>query len=120
MNVLSQDMVLPNDYIFRVKGGFGMEYLELIFKIIMCHVVGDYFLQGDFIAKTKGENIYHLLVHCLLYSLPFYLAFGFDWRIGVIIGTHIIVDALKARWHKIGYVADQCCHYAVALLIYLL
>lgn len=45
---------------------------ETLFKLVMCHLVGDYVLQIDFIAKTKGENWYHLLVHCLLYCLPFY------------------------------------------------
>lgn len=84
----------------------------------MCHLVGDYFLQGDFIAKTKGENTYHLLVHCFLYSLPFWLAFGFDWRLGVIIGTHIIIDEMKARWHNIGYATDQCLHYLFAVVLY--
>lgn len=41
---------------------------ETLFKLVMCHLVGDYVLQIDFIAKTKGENWYHLLVYCL----PFY------------------------------------------------
>ena len=76
-----------------------------------------YVLQIDFIAKTKVENWYHLLVHCLLYCLPFYLAFEFNWQLFVLFGTHIVVDAAKARYKKIGYVADQVIHYAV-LLVY--
>ena len=91
--------------------------METLFKLILCHFVGDYVLQIDFIAKTKGSNWWHLIAHCFLYSLPFYLAFGFCWQIGVIIGTHIIVDALKARWKKIGYIADQIAHL-VTMLVY--
>ena len=91
--------------------------METLFKLILCHFVGDYVLQVDFIAKTKGTNWWHLIAHCFLYSLPFYLAFGFYWQIGVIIGTHIIVDALKARWKKIGYATDQIAHL-VTMLIY--
>ena len=83
----------------------------------MCHLVGDYVLQIDFIAKTKGENWYHLLVHCLLYCLPFYLAFGFNWQLFVLFDIHVVVDAAKARYKKIEYVADQVIHYAV-LLVY--
>ena len=93
--------------------------METLFKLILCHFVGDYVLQIDFIAKTKGANWWHLIAHCFLYSLPFYLAFGFCWQIGVIIGTHIIVDALKARWKKIGYVADQIAHLTM-MLVYLI
>ena len=68
----------------------------------MCHLVGDYVLQIDFIAKTKGENWYHLMVHCLLYCLPFYLAFGFVWQIFALLAVHIVVDAMKARYKKIN------------------
>lgn len=91
---------------------------ETLFKLVMCHLVGDYVLQIDFIAKTKGENWYHLLVHCLLYCLPFYMAFGFTWRqLFVLFGIHVVADAAKDRYKKIGYVADQVIHYAV-LLVY--
>lgn len=30
--------------------------IEIIYKLIICHLIGDYVLQNDFIAKTKGEN----------------------------------------------------------------
>ena len=90
--------------------------IETILKIIMCHLIGDYVLQSDFIAQTKGSNWYHLLVHCFLYVVPFYIVFGFDWRLIVILITHIVIDPLKARWNKINYVTDQILHYVIALI----
>lgn len=92
--------------------------IEIFIKIIFCHLVGDYVLQGDFIAKTKGENWYHLIVHCLLYTLPFYVVFGLDWKLSIIFATHIIIDVLKARYKKINYVVDQLLHYIIAVTIY--
>ena len=94
--------------------------MELIYKLILCHFVGDYVLQNDFIAKTKGTNWWHLIAHCFLYSLPFYLAFGFDWRLCVILVSHLIIDPLKARWNKINYYQDQLFHVAVMILCYVL
>lgn len=91
---------------------------ELILKLILCHLVGDYVLQNDFIAQTKGNNWYHLFVHCMLYCLPFYVCFDFDWRLMFILVTHLVVDPLKARYKKINYVQDQIIHY-VTMLIYL-
>lgn len=38
-------------------------------ELILCHLIGDYVLQIDRIADTKGTNMYHLFVHCALYSL---------------------------------------------------
>ena len=87
--------------------------MEMIYKLIVCHFVGDYVFQCDFIAKTKGSNWWHLIAHCFLYSLPFYLSFGWTWKLGVIISTHIIVDVMKARYNKIGYITDQLFHIAV-------
>ena len=86
--------------------------------IVLCHLVGDYVLQIDFIAKTKGENWYHLLVHCLLYILPFRIMYGTDWRLAILLVTHIIIDALKARFKKITYTQDQIAHYVIAFLLY--
>ena len=92
---------------------------ELIYKLIFCHLIGDYVLQIDYIAKTKGENMYHLLVHCFLYAVPFYIVFGYDVRIPIIITSHIVIDILKARYKAINYVTDQILHYLV-MLIYLI
>ena len=91
--------------------------IEMLLKLVFCHLIGDYVLQIDFIAKSKGENWYHLFVHCALYCLPFYVVFGLTWQLLVIFVSHIIVDALKARYKKISYWQDQFLHY-VFMLIY--
>ena len=92
--------------------------MQTIWNIMFCHLVGDYVLQIDFIAKTKGSNWYHLLVHCLLYCLPFYLCFGHDVRLYILLMTHIVIDSAKARYKKIGYATDQLLHYIVAFVLY--
>lgn len=89
-----------------------------LLNLTFCHLIGDYVLQSDFIAKTKGSNWYHLIVHCLLYCLPFYILFGLDYRFYILLLSHIIIDTLKARYNKINYIADQTIHYLM-LLIYL-
>lgn len=85
---------------------------------IFCHLVGDYVLQLDIIANTKGKNWYHLFVHCMLYILPFRIVYGADWRLIVLFVTHIIIDAFKARYKKITYTQDQIAHYIIAFLLY--
>lgn len=92
---------------------------RMIAKLVACHLIGDCCLQGDFIARTKGENWYHLFVHCVLYIVPFYVAFGWDLRLVMIFISHVFVDALKARYNVISYSGDQIIHYAV-LAAYLL
>ena len=91
----------------------------MILKLLFSHLIGDYVLQCDFIAKTKGSNYYHLLVHCFLYCFPFYLFFGLNWQLYTIFFTHVIIDVLKARFNKITYTQDQILHYLI-MLIYLI
>lgn len=90
-----------------------------IIELIFCHLIGDYVLQCDFIANTKGSNWYHLIVHCALYCLPFYVIFGLSWQLAVIFIAHIVIDTLKARYKKINYVVDQILHY-LTMFIYLI
>lgn len=87
--------------------------MELVFKLLCCHFIGDYVLQIDYIAQTKGKNWWHLIVHCFLYTLPFFLVFGWTWHLSVILFSHILVDTLKARYKKINYVTDQVLHLIV-------
>ena len=96
-----------------------MAITNTLLLLVVCHMLGDYFLQVDFIAKTKGVNWYHLIVHCMLYVVPFIITFGLDWRIYILLLSHLAIDPLKARYKKITYMQDQALHYLV-LLIYLL
>ena len=84
--------------------------------LISCHLVGDYVFQIDFIAKSKGKNFYHLLVHCALYCLPFYIVFGYVWQLIPLFVLHIIIDLLKAKYKLIPYWLDQVLHYITCLL----
>ena len=69
--------------------------LHTIVLVVLCHLIGDYVLQCDFIAQTKGKNWYHLFVHCALYCVPFLVVFGWTWQLAVIFISHLIIDPLK-------------------------
>lgn len=85
--------------------------------LMCCHLIGDYVLQSDFLASTKGKNWYHLIVHCVLYCVPFAVVFGWGWHIAMLFATHVIVDALKARYGVLSYTGDQAFHYIILLFL---
>lgn len=89
-----------------------------LYILLACHMLGDYVIQNDFLAKTKGENWWHLLAHCVLYSLPFAVAFGYDWRVLALLASHVLVDAAKARWQVLDYTEDQIFHVSVMVMLY--
>lgn len=88
-------------------------------ELILCHLIGDYVLQVDFIANSKGHNFYHMFVHCALYCVPFYFIYRVSWQLAFIFITHVIVDLLKARYKKIDYKTDQILHYIVLMILWL-
>lgn len=93
--------------------------IETIYELVLCHFLGDYVFQTDFLARTKGENWWHMLAHCVTYTTPFVCFFGFDGRIAFLLFSHIIIDSAKARYKKINYVSDQLLHIGT-LAIYLM
>ena len=90
--------------------------LDLIVRLLFCHLLGDYVLQTPFLAETKGRNWYHMFAHCTLYSLPFYIFFGLNWQLAVLFFSHLCIDTAKARYQKItlfesnGLVRFLCAH----------
>ena len=40
---------------------------ETIIYIILCHCLGDYFFQTEYLAINKGSDNYILFVHCVTY-----------------------------------------------------
>ena len=93
--------------------------MESLYKVMICHMLGDYTLQKEYLADTKGSNPWHMIIHCFLYTLPYYLFFGFDWRLLLLLVSHFIVDTAKAKYNKINYVQDQIIHllFAVVYLV---
>jgi hypothetical protein len=80
-------------------------------------MLGDYVLQNDFLAKTKGSNPWHMVAHCVLYAAPFAVLFEIDWRIWLLLLSHVIIDELKVHG-KIDYKSDQVLHLFFALLYF--
>ena len=89
-----------------------------IIKAIICHIVGDYLFQTDYMAREKGKDWYVLFVHCVCYCVPFIHVFGFSYKILSLLVTHVIIDWMKIH-HYTNIVIDQIAHYAFAIVIFL-
>lgn len=61
---------------------------------IMAHLVGDYILQSDWMVKEKGSSNLAALLHVFFYTLPFLLITQAPLALGMIAGTHFVID----RW----------------------
>ena len=59
---------------------------------IIAHLVGDYILQSDWMAREKTRNSFACLLHVVVYSLPFLLITQNPATLAVIAGTHFLID----------------------------
>jgi hypothetical protein len=66
---------------------------------VLCHMVGDYILQSDWMATRKTSSWEAALVHAVTYCIPFaFLVWmtGGGWMgLLVIGGTHLVIDRLR-------------------------
>lgn len=67
---------------------------------ILAHLVGDYLLQSDWMAQEKTKRTVAALAHALCYTLPFVLLTQSPVALGLISGTHFVID----RWRLARYV----------------
>ena len=59
---------------------------------LLAHMVGDYWLQSDWMASQKTKSIWPALAHVATYTLPFLLLTQ-SWKALLLIaGIHLVID----------------------------
>lgn len=102
--------------------------MDPLFSFLFGHIIGDYALQTDNMAKNKSQNYRLLLFHCLIYvatlgamSFLHDMFFHSDiffrvlpWLVPIFV-IHLLQDMLKSRFfngHRQFYYIDQSLHLA--------
>lgn len=95
--------------------------------LLWLHFIGDYPLQGDFIANMKGKNDFILFCHVAIWTgyisigLAWFCLFAW-WKVAMLLIGHFVIDRWKARKEDKTYALtrdlwiDQALHF-VQLLI---
>ena len=76
--------------------------LTIIIAVVLAHLLGDYPLQGTFLATMKSKSRYILFVHCFIWSGLVFLTlsfFGLDapWKFFFLLIVHYLVDYWKCH-----------------------
>ncbi|NBB75989.1 MAG: DUF3307 domain-containing protein [Bacteroidetes bacterium] len=102
-----------------------------LIKLILAHIIGDFFLQKNNWIESKEKKTWrsgalygHVLIHFLLILLIFYdLSL---WPLALIIAaTHFLIDLTKLTFQRKGtrhiwFVADQVAHLLVLVVVWFL
>lgn len=67
---------------------------------LLCHAIGDYVLQSDWMANEKTKKSFAALCHVLTYALPFLFLRPSWLALSVVVSTHFVID----RWRLARYV----------------
>lgn len=86
---------------------------------LACHFVGDFAFQSTWMSMEKGKSWEVNFYHCATYTAVFVLfAHSSLLATALLLVTHFVVDALKARYKVIGPIwLDQILHILTILLI---
>ena len=101
----------------------------ILIKLILAHLIGDFFLQPTSWVKDKerkklkSAKLYlHVLVHVGLIFIVF-MSFN-TWKVALSIGgLHLIIDALKAMFQtrkntRILFFIDQILHFSSIVMVW--
>ncbi|MFH0902324.1 MAG: DUF3307 domain-containing protein [Pseudomonadota bacterium] len=103
--------------------------ITTLIVLLGAHFLADFPLQGSFLAAMKGRRLYILFAHAFIYAAVlglalFVLGCYADWKVGVLLLSHMLIDGWKANmpaddahWHLIYY--DQLMHLAINVLLIL-
>ena len=94
------------------------ELVGNLYRVLICHFLGDYVLQSKLLDDRKGKSWYYMFVHCCLYTLPFFVLYGYSIELPILWITHFIIDTIKARYNIITHVQDQAMHIVIAIAFY--
>lgn len=67
---------------------------------LLCHAIGDYVLQSDWMATEKTKKSAAALCHILTYAIPFLLLRPSWLALLVIVSTHFVID----RWRLARFI----------------
>lgn len=68
---------------------------------LLAHLVGDYLIQSDWMAKEKTKRWWPAIAHALSYGLPFLLVTQSPLALAVIVGTHAVIDHYRLARHVV-------------------
>ena len=100
--------------------------ISLLLSIIIIHFISDFVFQNDFMAINKSKNAWVLMLHCIVYSIPF-LVFGLEYA-AIAGGLHFIVDFFTSKlttylwiknerhWFFVAVGFDQAIHMICLIL----
>lgn len=73
--------------------------MTLFENLLICHFIGDWLLQNQYIADRKTKNHTIRAIHCLIYTLCFYWL-GFLPCLYIFL-THFVIDTyLPLYWFR--------------------
>lgn len=105
-----------------------MQLHTLSLVLLGLHLLADFHLQGEMLAREKRQRLAALLLHGLVYSACMALPLMWDtslWPITLVLSaSHLLVDAIKGKaWHEAGeqkeillFFADQGLHLVMLVL----
>src|SRR5437762_12218296 len=102
----------------RVLTGLDI-FVQTLLVWLACHFIGDFAFQSTWMSIEKGKSWEVNFYHCATYTAVFVLfAHASILATILLLGTHFVIDALKARYHVIGPIwLDQLLHLVTITLI---
>ena len=62
---------------------------------LLCHAVGDYVIQSDWMANEKTKSLWPAFLHAFTYTLPFWFLSHNPLALAVVALSHMLIDRYR-------------------------
>lgn len=69
--------------------------------VLLAHLVGDYLIQSDWMAREKLKRWWPAVVHGVTYGLTFLFVTQSPAALALIVVTHIVIDRYRLARHLV-------------------
>jgi hypothetical protein len=85
---------------------------SLFINMLFGHMVGDYLLQNNWMALSKGHSSWRCLLHCLVYTATvcaFMSQWHWQWVLLVLV-SHFVIDRWSLADHWLALIRGRSLH----------
>lgn len=97
--------------------------MSTILILFICHIISDFYMQSNIIAKNKKNLNISMLKHSLIYSITYLLALGLvkegTLYLIVIIISHLLIDVCSVHF-KNKYQDKECVIFCIDQILHLI
>ena len=85
----------------------------------ICHLIGGFCIQNHMTEKLRRKHWYMIVVHALLYCIPFLIVYHLNHRLIILFLAQVLLSYCVTKYKELTYFREHIISIGIAMLLYL-